>query len=301
MSNLAPHPFFREIQKKIDKLNQISQDIGKIEKIFRGVSISAPTYSCHEAGFLRTISWLYILFYEAGRVNVEFLVEYLNPSGLDSQGKAIKHIRVIHSMRTSLQHNLDLNENRDKSLRELSELWFVDRLGVMSPHKSKEWEKCLTDLLNESCETMELLIKSLTYIQKDDFCDGIVSQWNEKCSRYHPPHEYDRIIAIVASDMGMDHINALKIRNRYYESWSKELEYLHGDYDFEYEVRKRVQLALLRDPIIPITTVDIMNSFNINPGPLVGRLVKTAKEIYIQEPCDGPELLNRLHEIFPSL
>ena len=83
---------------------------------------------------------------------------------------------------------------------------------------------------------------------------------------------------------------------RFYTEWVKELELLQGNYDFEVEARKLIEHVLLQKmiPVLPITGQDIINEFNVVPGPIVGQLLEKARNIYNNEPCSRDELLEKL-------
>jgi hypothetical protein len=294
---LPTHPAFLQIVELRNNINSMTLELGKVEKPFREIYFSVPVYSCSEAGFLRSVSFLYMLYYEAGRVNVEFLVEQLRGFQLDPEEMARRHVFLVHSLRTSLQHSLDLSENRNQDMLDQAKAWFRENCGSEMPSSIEDWDKCLSALLMQTVDCMNLLFSCVTTIKADAFCDSIISQWNSQCSHYHPPHEYDRVISIVAADIGMPYADPVKIRKRFYETWSKELENLTGNYNFEIEARKQVQAALLKNPVLPITTQEIMETLNQQPGPVVGEMLRKATEIYQQHPCTGPELLELLKAI----
>ena len=96
--------------------------------------------------------------------------------------------------------------------------------------------------------------------------------------------------------MGRENIEATSLRERFYNNWVKELELLQGNYDFKVEARKLIERALLSETIdrLPITGHDIMETFNIKPGPQVGTLLERALILYQDQPCSREFLLDKL-------
>ena len=73
-----PEGLIRRIGSVIEDINDLAAGLNKDEEVFRAVAMEPLRYSCAEAGFLRAVSWLYVLYYEAGKVNVRFLLERLH-------------------------------------------------------------------------------------------------------------------------------------------------------------------------------------------------------------------------------
>ena len=48
-----------------------------IDYVFTDISLPKPKFSHQEVGFLRIVPWLYVLYYEAGKINVDFICQHL--------------------------------------------------------------------------------------------------------------------------------------------------------------------------------------------------------------------------------
>ena len=51
---------------------------------------------------------------------------------------------------------------------------------------------------------------------------------------------------------------------------------------------------------LPITGADIIEKFDLPPGPAVGRMLRRAKQIFDQTPCSRDALLAALTETEPT-
>src|SRR5262245_10876639 len=115
----------RKIQRSLEQVNYVVQGRGKLHPVFRLRSIPSIEFSCYEAGFLRVVSWLYILLYEAGRADLKFLLEKMRGFGLDVDETHKVYFRLIHSLRTKLQHSVNFEDFRNDPVKQMTELWFA--------------------------------------------------------------------------------------------------------------------------------------------------------------------------------
>lgn len=296
MTRKSPQALARRIETTGATINGLALALDAQQEVFRGMVSRPARYSCGEAGFLRCVSWLYVLYYECGRASLGFLLDRLATYSLDPDELSALHHRRVHSLRTMLQHNLDASAESDIVRKAANESWLFAHCGTANPASEAQWHSCLVGILQESALFFETLENCLHLISVDQFCSQIVADWNFRCSRHHPPHEFDRVIASVAADMGRDHIDPVRIRNGYYEKWSKEFELLRADYDFETEARKRVERVLLEDRLLPITGRDVMQELGVEPGPRVAVILRRAKTLYEAMPCCGDELIKALRQ-----
>lgn len=263
---------------------------------FLELSLRQPTFSPSELGFYQVVSWLYCFYYEAGRVSFPFLLEHFSVYNLEGQDRHQEDYERVRELRTQLQHNLNLESSSDLELQTHCERWYSKRCGSAIPGTDKEWENCLEALLSEAQELLRAAINCIREIEKDEAKVRVVEQWLFQIRRYHPPHEFERLIAVAARDMGQEFLDPVRICDRYYDKWSKELRLRMGDYDFEFEARKLIEHTLLTDAELPlpITGQDIIRQLGIPPGPSVGRLLKKARILYTENPSSKEDLIQRL-------
>ena len=282
--------------EEIDSVAAIIDGVGR--KLFEKRSLRMPKLTPAELGFLRTVSWFYVLYYEIGKTDVAFLVEMLPGYDLDPDRKYSFHYTTVQRLRTYLQHNIDPSKSHDRTIQDDCGAWLRMRCGTPVPEEDHEWGECLISFLDENIDFLTSLKKCIRLIEKDESRESVISNWEFRKKRYHPPHQFEELIILVANDMGRSNIDAKRLRKRFYDLWIKELNLLKGDYEFEVEGRKLIEHALISETlsVLPITGLDIMKEFNIAPGPEVGRILETAQKIYNVNPCNKTLLLNKLHE-----
>ena len=294
----TPSELMYEIISQRDRINLIGSRLDRGERIviFDLVSLPVPQFVPAELGFIRTVSWLYVLLSEAGHPNVDFLTERFGAYHLESAEQTITFAILVQQLRTYLQHNLNPGKEQNRNIQDSCEHWFREHCLTPIPGNDDHWRACLIAILNQAIAFLKALHDCVRHIERDESCLQIMLDWRFRIKRTHPPHEFDRIIAVVVADMGREKLNPSLLRKRYYDKWTKELKMLQGDYNFDIEARKLVEAVLLTETsrVLPITGADIMQIFGLPPGPEIGKLLKKARHITDTEPCGRDELLEKL-------
>ena len=263
---------------------------------FQDLSLRSPRFAPPELGFHQAVTWLYCFYYEAGRVSLPFLLERFAAYKLAADGGHEAHYKAVQRLRTYLQHNLSLESSEDLELQRQSERWFSTHCDSAIPGDEQEWTACLVSLLTEAQKFLQVAVECVREIERDESRRTIVEQWSFRLARYHPRHEFENLVAIVAHDMGQDWLDSRRLCGRYYDKWSRELRALSGDYVFQEEARKLIEQTLLSDAEVPlpISGQDVIRQFGIPPGPEVGRLLRKARTLYSERPCPTDTLMERL-------
>ena len=279
-----------------DELDRLSISMLGDKSAFEDVSLRLPRDTPYELAFYQTVSWLYVLYMETGRVSLQFIMEHFPTYGLDGAESHGRHYELIRQLRTYLQHNLSLESMTDFQIQRACEEWLSIHCGSSVPSNEADWHLCLIAILRASETFLEKTIVCVREMEKDESNGLIIGQWTARLSRYHPKHEFERIVAQVTHDIGQDWIDASLLVERHYEKWGKELQSRSEDYVFKVEARRLIERTLLsdNDPPLPISGTDVMREFGIPPGPEVGKMLGRAKSIYLANPSDGERLIASL-------
>jgi len=298
----APTPpghLLLEVIRLRDEANAVSTSLlGSDHALVGPMSLSVPRLEPAELGFLRTVAWLYVHYYEAGLVGIRFLVGLFDVYGLDAERQLRGHQRTTGRLRSYLQHNLDLSSDHDLETRATCEEWFDLACRSRVPGSEEHWLRCLCRLLEESSAFFDTQLLAVRRLEDDEARPAMIEDWIGRIQRYHPPASFDDVVGVAASDMGRDHLDAVKFRKRHYERWAEALRSLADGYDFAYEARRLIEHSLLTDvtAALPITGSDIIREYGVGPGPEVGRLLAVARSSFEHDPCDKATLLARLRE-----
>lgn len=292
----GPEYLMYNIFRRIEEIDRICYSVIE-EKLFGNISITMPKFLPSELGFIRVTSWFYVLYFELGKISIDYF-NNLIPTYNPSLEKSISHINTIHHLRTYLQHNLDPTKSHNKAIQKHCETWLSTKCNTAIPSTEEQWQNCLCALLEEATEYLDALIFSIRSIEQDESSEVIFSNWLNRRNKYHPPHDFDKLISIVANDMGKDYLDVVRFRKKYYSEWADHFLNCKSDYTFEFEARKLIESVLISNtpPILPITGKDIIEEFKLPPGPVVGELLEMAKEIYSSQHCSAQDLLFKLRE-----
>lgn len=294
---MNPETLMYDIERVIEEIDLVSKNINVNDMgVFGKISLRKPKFRPAELGFIKTISWFYVLYVEIAKISIEFLCERLVAYGIDTENKLHSHTRTVEHLRTYLQHHIDSSQRHDRFIQETCESWFRTHSGTSVPEEDNQWKDCLIGFLNGTFIFLKALRECVRCIEGDESREQIIHDWQFRLNRYYSPEQFDELIAIVSADMGREHIDPVKLRKRFYSLWIQELRQQLGKCDFKIEARKLIEHALLfsNTPVLPITGKDIIEYFNIEPGQKVGSILNQARIIYDADPCSKDELLRKI-------
>jgi len=297
MANRTPEQAWVEITRQLEVIDELIRGLlGLRERTLSRISLSTPRFSPAELGFVRAVAWLYALYTEVAAPDFRLLMELVGGDPSRESGSLSEHPTTVQNLRTYLQHHLDPSKDRSWEIAEACARWFDEACSTQTPTEERHWAPCLMALLEESEALLRALVELLHRIERDESKAGICSEWHRRRNRHYPAHEYDALISIVAYDMGLESLDPVRLRKRYCDRWNEHFKLLRDGYEFELEVRKLIEHALLHDltSAIPVTGEDVMALLDIPPGPKVKEALQLAAEMYAQDPCRRDELLRRL-------
>ena len=265
---------------------------------FNQVLIRLPHASHAELAFYQTVTWLYALYAEAGRVSFRVLVPRLEVYGLDAGTGNSGHYRDVRDLRTYLQHNLTLTSVQDVKLQERCTKWFVRHCGSAMPGDEEEWRRALLGVVDSSYRFLSSINACVRMIEQDSSREMILEQWIVQLDRHHGIHEYLKVVEAVIHDLGQPWLDAERIANSQYGNWSSQMRSLSGGYVFEFEARRLVEHTIMNDYDLPlpITGSDVMREFGLPPGRDVGRMLRKARSLYRDTPRGREQLICALRQ-----
>jgi hypothetical protein len=296
MSEAAQQTLFR-IGNKIREANELVRHFPGVTEVFPETSLTPPNRTVPaELGFIRSVSWAFVLLHEAGRASVKLLEGFTANARPSERDELNRNLELVNELRTFLQHDLERTSLRNAALDARCAGWFKESCGTAVPSTEEEWAACLLKFLERVEKSLEILVRSIREIEKHAAATEIFQTWSVRKKRTWAPYDFDSLIAGIASDLGRVGVDVVRFRKRYADRWIRALELLSEQSDPKIEIRKLIEFALINDDahVLPITGDDLMNAFGIPPGPVVGKLLREAKSLYDHAPCSGPELLTRL-------
>jgi hypothetical protein len=288
-----------ELLRLIEQANQLAASLSSgALVVFEDVSLETPRLSPPELGCIRVVSWLFVQYFEAGRIGVGFLDGKASAYGHDPDGTVKQHRQTTQRLRTFFQHNLNSTKPHDRGIQDSCREWFKQKCGTAVPVGDDHWAACLGGIIGEAVTGIQALVRTLRSIESDEGCKQICEEWRLRVSRTLAPYQFDELISVVAADMGRPEIDPASLRKRHYDQWVKHLGLLNEEADVRLEARKLVENAILTaiPDILPITGKDLISEFQIAPGPEVGRLLEEARALCSQQRLNRDELIGKLRD-----
>lgn len=297
MTSQVTEGIMYEVLKTRNRVNLISNGFKDIGPVFGTTSLELPIMHPAELGFIRVISWLYVHYFEVGKLGSEFIGTQSDNASVDA-ATLKNHRGRIQQLRTYCQHNLNYTDSHSKTIQNSCEQWFKSVCGTHLPSEDSHWQSLLESIVKEAHDYFFNLEKILRFIESNEAFPQILDQWQLRISRFYPPHKYDSIIEQVASDWGQDNFDAVKFRKRHYDHWRASFDYRNDEIDFDKEARKIIETAMLADQqdVLPIDGTDVMNEFDIKPGKEVKEVLQLAREMYSANRCTRDALISLLRE-----
>lgn len=270
---------FAALNAAIEELNAKFRQLSGAHDLLPRTSLRLRGEAVPEAGFIRLVSWLWSLYHETGRQQIEALK---NLSSVKLPVSAIKHLGNTVDLRTSLQHHLDTNtaDNRRKSER--ADAWLSAHTEAVEVDSPDEWEGALRALCAEAEGFAAAVYEVLNALLHSDLALEFAELLTVRLERTVAAHELDRMIDELKMTYGVEHLDTRAFRDRYYQGWRDRTRLLSSDQDPRAYMRALAEQALsqhVQGEPAPLTGDEIIDIFGIRPGPDVGRLKRRAEEL----------------------
>lgn len=263
---------------------------------FEEMHVIIPDSSSPEPGFIHATSWLYCLYFEAGRVSLTFLRRLGEAYGLIERSNADEHIEVVRCLRTELHHNLGFADT-DQAARTVAQSWRRKVCGTAIPREDGHWCKCYDCLVDTAYGFLNSIDQVVRRIEADGDRSAMqIDDWLRRLERNWSVAAFDRLVDDTKYRIGRDTMNTVSFRNRHIDRWRKQLDLLEDDFDFEDEATRLIEKTLLDEDsiVLPVTGRDVMDALELTPGKRVGYYLEEARKIFESAPCSREELLTHL-------
>ncbi len=263
---------------------------------FEELHVTLPDPESPETGFIRAVSWLYCLYFEAGRVSVTFLRRLGEAYALVDRGSADGHLEAVRCLRTELHHNLGFADS-DLNTRSAADGWRRKACGTVLPEGAEHWRACYAHIVGDAHGFLAAVGKVVRRMEESgDEAAQHISEWQRRLERNWVAAMFDPLIDDAKNRLARTALDRVGFRNRHINEWRKRLELLEDDFDFEFEATRLIEKTLLEEDgvLLPITGRDVIERMGVRPGPLVGRLLEEGRRYFEVHRCGKGELLEHL-------
>lgn len=286
---------FEEVFRRYQGINSLARSLlGRTA--FDELNVLLPDPTSPEPGFLRGVSWLYCLYFEAGRVSLTFLRRLGEAYSLVDRDAADRHVEAVRCLRTELHHNLGFADS-DLAARTAAEGWRRRACGTAMPQTPEQWRACYNRLVDDANAFLGSMDTVVRRIESDgDQARQHVDEWLRRLSRNWPGATFDPLIDDAKYRLSREALNTVAFRSRHVDKWKKQLELLEDGFDFDFEATRQIERTLLDEDsvVLPITGRDVIDTLGVKPGPEVGALLEEARRHFEVHRCNKEDLLTHL-------
>ena len=263
-------------------------------RFFESVSIPWERVEPSELGFIRVVSWLYVMYIDIKKnsKNIQFLSQQHLLLGYQN------HIENVNRLRTYFQHQITPTgsiQDRDTETKEWCNNFFNDIIKKNYPESEDEWTDVLNALLEGSMDINDKINASLETLKKDS-TNRRIDVWKKQLQNTHEKYEFEVVFRATIADIGLETLDAYTLTEQNLTKWRKQLEKLEDSYNFNYELRKIIEQDLIEQKIPPPVNGDDFINVGIEKGIRLKQALTLAREIYYQSPCNKEQLIKAVIE-----
>ncbi len=234
----------------------------------------------HELSFKNIIFYLYRLYYERAKINIEVMADYSHL--VDKEKSDIVEIReVVHDFRTKFGHYLDLTLKRSKQINRRCALWFFKNISKEWPTIDDEWKVCEIILLEDTIQSLETIYNVLNRIVYEDE-KRIYEQWKMKQKRDVPKYKKISILEEIKTLYNFPYDSTILYNKR-----QKQFDLVIEMLDFEDETKIEDYLFRAFEKIVlgielfpcPLAGKEVLDSFGIE-GKHLEHIMKNVMDYY---------------------
>lgn len=287
----------REQHKKLVFLiEEINNEALKFNNIcfFTSPSLGV-SFNSFEVCFKDYVLYLYSLFIELPGPNLKFVDKKIKDFGFPIIDKAKQICRLVQDLRTVRGHYTSMDKPKDREKINACEDWYEQTTDVKILEKEEDYRKCTTAILEGTIEYLEMVLLCLKEFSNVEFPDIIREDWTRDLTRSFSKFQWEVELQYVLEMYGMNHYDAHIIVSKELGNWNAQLKILKDGFVFATEAKRIIERYIAQEEIWPATGEDL-HKLGVEFGPKMGEMIKKAKKLYYDDPCDKTELLRRFKE-----
>ena len=286
---------FEEVLRSFQGIANLARSLIR-RPAFEELHVRLPDPTSPEPGFIRATSWLYCLYFEAGRVSLTFLRRLGEAYSLVDRQASDQHVEAVRCLRTELHHNLGFVDS-DLATRTAAEGWRRKACGTMLPQTSDHWRACYECIVHDAHTFLGGVEAVVRHIESGgDEAQQHIDDWRQRLERNWTAPKFDPLIDNAKYRLARKSLNTVAFRNRYVDRWKEHLDLLDDGFDFEFEATRLIEKTLLDTDsvVLPITGREVIENLGVKPGPIVGALLEEARRHFEVHRCGRDALLTHL-------
>lgn len=249
-----------KVKNLIEEINALtSEKTSNTIVFFEKISITINFLSSG-ACFNELINWSYALFIEVCGPNIKFFEERMKANG--NMGDNLIVPKLVHTLRTTVSHNLDLNKLNDVNKIKFTEEWYNQVIHKVKPITDGDYDICSEAILSLIIDYLEVLLDCIKIDSNSEFFEDIILQeWQRRNDRHYTNYDFECVLVDVLRNYEIDmYFDANKITKREIDKWRLQTKDLQDGFDFKVEAGRIVTKYILDQKYSPVDQKDLIDN-----------------------------------------
>jgi len=249
-----------KVKYLIEKINALtSEKTSNTILFFEKISITINFLSSG-ACFNELINWSYALFIEVCGPNIKFFEERMKANV--KMGDHLIVPKLVHTLRTTSSHNLDLEKPTDFNKIKFTEEWYTQVIQKVKPVTDREYDICSEAILTLILEYLQVLHDYIKIESESEFFEDIILQeWRRRNDRHYTNYDFECVLVEVLRDYEIDmYLDANKITKREIDKWRVQTKDLQDGFDFKIEAGRIITKYILEQKYSPVDQKDLIDN-----------------------------------------
>lgn len=192
---------------KINNINNIILEINHITKqnidifhFFEDIHEKSTTPNSFESQFWELVIYLYGVYFERSRINMDFVINFLEDEDLFFTKQ---HKVIIHDLRTYHSHNLSKTE-RNRNIKKSCLNWILGKNLFNFPDQEEGWGILCEELYDETSKALNIIKRRLESLIVDADFNFILEEWIIKKNKDYPDHKLVEFCTIICKNYALN-------------------------------------------------------------------------------------------------
>ncbi|MFP3591943.1 hypothetical protein [Chryseobacterium sp. SIMBA_038] len=275
----------------IDQINSLTQEkTSNTIVFFENITITI-NFNSAGACYSELINWAYSLFIEVCGPNVKFFEERMKTN--DKVGNYSSTPRLVHTLRTIKNHNLDWDKPDDFSKKNYAEEWYNKTVGKTQLVTDDDYIACSESILTQILEYLTALYECIIIDVSNEFYgETILPAWQRRNDRHFSNFDFEQVLLDQLQLYGIDaFLDTNKITKREIDKWRSEIKDLRDGFDFKIEAARIITRYILDQKYSPVDQKDLLDS-GAEKGKKLMEIHSIIREEFYKNPRSKTELID---------
>lgn len=274
-----------EVRKIEDSIISINDNCRKIDESFMYFSRTHQAVrecSGFEGDFRNNVTYFYSLFVERGNIFWNYISQKMQLYSLEYD-KVKRSYDMICYLRTYYDHSLDDLKEHDKKIKVNVEKWIYMVCGNFQLQNEDDILACSRKLMDMALIILENIQNCLDRILSFESKETVVRDMKECKDNAWPDYQIEEIFEKILQRLGIQlDAHVLTKKHAHKLRLKMQLTSMRDRQERERYLEGQIEILLYSEglDVCPLSAIQLMEVFNLEPGPAVGKLMGQAMNIF---------------------